>query len=177
MGEMLSDLADQREKAVVAGAARLERSKSLDCSVSTELRNDIQQFVKSKSLKLSADWQPEDSLDKMAAWELDLRIQMAEKQRKYNEINRKLLKIQKIKKKSIKKGKNKIKIKKMKKKIKCKVPNIEEKILSGGNQEAELTPALPSPPSPPSQTTPPTPPSPLLPSLTPDPVVPEMPDQ
>lgn len=175
--EMLSDLADQREKAEVVGGVRLERSKSLDCSVSTELRNDIKQFVKSKSLKLSPDSLPEDKLDKMAAWELDLRIQMAEKQRKYNEINRKLLKIQKIKKKSIKKDKNRMKIKKIKKKIKYQVQNIEEKISSGEYQEAEPTPTPQTPqtqPTPPSR---PTPPSPRSPSLPADPVVPEMPEK
>ena len=173
--EMLSDLADQREKAVVVGT-RIERSKSLDWSASTELRNDIKQFVKSKSVKSPADSQSEDKLDNMAAWELDLRIQMAEKQRKYNEINRKLLKIQKIKKKSIKKNKNRIKIKKMKKKIKYEVQNIETKISSRGHKQAELTETPPPPPTPPSIPSAPTPPSPS-PASPPDSLVPEMPDE
>ena len=112
----------------------------------------------------------------MAAWELDLRIQMAEKQRKYNEINRKLLKIQKIKKKSIKKDKDKIKIKKMKKKIKYEVQNIEDKISSSrGYKQAELTergPAIPTPPR-----SPPSPASPPISSSPPDPEVPEMPEE
>ena len=122
---MLCHAADRREQA--ATAARSGRSKSLDCSFSNEVGRNVKQFVASKSVNLSSDSPSEDKLDSMAAWELDLRIRMAEKQKKYNEINRKLLKIQKIKKKSIKKDKNKIKIRKVKKKIKYEVQRRQSK--------------------------------------------------
>ena len=140
--QVLSDAADKREK---AGAVRVERSKSLDCSFSRSAKKDTKQLGGSPSSDSTSGDSPDNSPD----WELDLRIRLAEKQRKYKEINRKLWKIQKIKKKSIKKDKNKIKIKKVKTKIQ-EVQMTKNRVSAKDSESHhhDQTPPVPSVPAP-----------------------------
>jgi len=110
---------------------RVERSKSLDSFKpvidrnhnSTASENNVKEFIRTKSMihkKDNVDYkeQEDQNLDEMDAWEIELRIQLADKQRRYNEINRKLLKIQKIRIRPSKKRFKEKKLQKKEKKIK-----------------------------------------------------------
>merc|ERR1712025_1246060 len=95
---------------------RIERSRSLDSfktktdrnQTSKDVKKDIREFIaktlnkqkKSDSSETKVMHEPINDMDDMDAWEIELRIKMAEKQRKYNKINKKLLKIKKLKLKS-----------------------------------------------------------------------------
>jgi len=130
--------------------SRVERSKSLDSYRSNidrnhnslTAKNDIKDFISKKLMKHKKqddfeDLTKEQTVDDMDAWEIELRIQMADKQRKYNEINKKLLKIQKIKIRSPKRRLHKLKHKKSKsrKDIICKQKPFEDKAIKQSNFE------------------------------------------
>ena len=109
--QILCDVANlQPKRNIKATDLRIKRSTSLDTykpridsiHESPTVQNNIKEFITEKIMKhknqvISETNEPRDCIDNMKAWELDLRIQMADKQRKYNKINKKLLKIQKLK--------------------------------------------------------------------------------
>ena len=103
-------------------STRIERSMSLDSyKPSTDqnlndVKKDIKEFIsktikkhkKSELSNMKKSHVAKNGVDDMDAWEIELRIKLAEKQRKYNKINKKLLKIKKLKLKSSKNEDKKI---------------------------------------------------------------------
>ena len=124
--QILSEVANmQTKKPIESTDLKIKRSTSLDSykpridnkdKIPT-VKKDIKEFITEKIMKhknqdISESNEPQDCIDNMKAWELELRIQMADKQRKYNKINKKLLKIQKLKLQSKRARRQKLKLEK-----------------------------------------------------------------